>query len=338
MKKFPKVLILITVLVFLLPFSQAAWAASGKTVTITATDNGWDSQKIHNAIAAIVVEHAYDGYRFEDSTASSSMNWQAIIAGDVDLDIESWTDNVASYQDDVAAGDIVDVGVLVQDSRQGVYVPRYVIEGDPARGIEPMAPGLRSVEDLKKYPTIFPDDENPKKGRIYGSIPGWMADEVLYSKYLHYGLDKDFTYVRLGSEGTLFASLVSAYNLGAPWVGYCYEPTWVAGRLDLVLLDDAPYSGREAFLKGETAFPSQELKIVSGRDFAKKAPDLVGFFKNYRTGSALISEALSHLDEAKISHTEAAVWFLKKNDALLDGWLPEENAKKLRAYLATLKN
>ncbi|NCB64229.1 MAG: ABC transporter substrate-binding protein, partial [Clostridia bacterium] len=114
--------------------------SSGAAPTkIVATDNGWDSQRIHNAIAELVVEHAYKGYEFETSTAASNMNWQSLLAGDIDLDIESWTDNVATYPDDVARGDIVDVGVLVPDSRQGLYVPRYVIEGDQERGIEPMA-------------------------------------------------------------------------------------------------------------------------------------------------------------------------------------------------------
>src|SRR5690554_2025327 len=103
--------------------------------TITVTNNGWDSQMLHNEIAKFIVLNGYDNYDFQVSTGSSTMNWQAIIAGDVDLDIESWTDNVATYPEDVANGDIVDVGVLVPDSAQGLYVPRYVIEGDPERGI-----------------------------------------------------------------------------------------------------------------------------------------------------------------------------------------------------------
>ncbi len=315
----------------------AGFASAGaESVVIVATDNGWDSQKLHNAIAELVVEHAYEGYEFEVSTASSTMNWQSIINGDVDLDIESWTDNVATYPEDVANGDIVDVGILVADSAQGVYVPRYVIEGDAARGIEPMAPDLVTVEDLKKYAAAFPDDEDKSKGRIYGSIPGWMADEVLYNKYLHYGLDADFNYVRLGSEASLFASLVSAYNLGDPWVGYCYEPTWVTGKLDLVLLDDAPYEPA-LLMEGKCAFPRQALKIVSSNKFAEKAPELLGFFQKYETGSALISQALAHLDETKESYEQVAAWLIRQNDSLIDQWLPAENAQRLRAYLDGLE-
>lgn len=313
--------------------SNEAATETKEPVKIVATDNGWDSQKLHNEIAKIIVEHGYEGYDFEVSTAgSSTMNWQAIIKGEVDLDIESWTDNVASYPEDVSNGDIVDVGVLVPDSAQGLYVPKYVIEGDPERGIEPMAPDLKTVEDLKKYPELFPDDEDKTKGRIYGAIPGWMADEVLYKKYEYYGLDEMYNYTRLGSEAPLFASLVSAYNLGEPWVGYCYEPTWVSGKLDIVLLEDAPYDP-ELYLEGKCEYPKQELKIVSSNKFADKAPDLLEFFKKYKTGSQLIADALAYLDETKATHEETAKWLLKENDYLLDEWLPEENAERVRAYL-----
>jgi glycine betaine/proline transport system permease protein/glycine betaine/proline transport system substrate-binding protein len=300
--------------------------------TITVTNNGWDSQMLHNEIAKFIVLNGYENYDFQTSTGSSTMNWQAMIAGDVDLDIESWTDNVATYPEDVANGDIVDVGVLVPDSAQGLYVPRYVIEGDPERGIEPMAPDLKTVEDLKKYAHIFPDDEEPERGRIFGSIPGWMADEILYKKYEYYGLDESYNYVRLGSEAALFASLASAYNLGEPWVGYCYEPTWITGKLDLVLLEDAPYDPA-LYLEGKCEFPKQELKIVSSNKFAEKAPDLLEFFQKYKTGSQLISEALAYLDETGATHEETAKWFLKENDYLLDEWLPAERAEKVREAL-----
>lgn len=325
-------LVLIVVLSVFAGCSKEAATETKEPVTIVATDNGWDSQKLHNEIAKIIVEHGFEGYIFETSSASSTMNWQAIISGDVDLDIESWTDNVASYPDDVANGDIVDIGVLVPDSAQGLYVPRYVIEGDAARGIEPMAPDLKTVEDLKKYPDVFPDYEDKAKGRIYGSIPGWMADEVLYKKYELYGLDEMFNYARLGSEATLFASLVSSYNLGEAWVGYCYEPTWVSGKLELVLLEDAPYD-RDTFMDGKCEFPKQELKIVSSSKFAEKAPDLLECFKNYKTGSQLISDALAYLDETQATHEETAKWLLKENDNLLNEWLPEANAERVRAYL-----
>ena len=329
-----RILSIVLVLSMVIAFSGCGGTKTGDdVVTITATNNNWDSQILHNEIAKIIVNEGYDNYDFQLSTGSSTMNWQAIIAGDVDLDIESWTDNVATYEDDVANGDIIDLGVLVEDSAQGLYVPRYVIEGDAERDIEAVAPDLNTVKDLKKYAEFFPDDEDKTKGRIYGALPGWMADEVLVNKFELYGLDEFYNYARLGSESTLFASLTAAYNLGEPWVGYCYEPSLISGQLDIVLLEDEPYVNQESLKAGKTEFPSQKLKIICSNLFEEKAPDLAEFFKSYKTGSSLIAGALAYLEESEVSHEETAMWFLKENDYLLDEWLPAENAERVRDFL-----
>lgn len=327
-----KKLVILVVALLSVVFILGGCTTKSEKVTITATDNGWDSQMLHNHIAKFIVENAFENYELVLSTGSSTMNWQALVAGDIDIDIESWTDNVATYPDDVANGDIVNLGILVPNSAQGLYVPRYVIEGDAERGIEPMAPELKTVMDLKKYPHLFPDDEDKTKGRIYGSIPGWMADQELHKKYIAYGLDEMYTYTRLGSESTLFASLASAYNLGEPWVGYCYEPTWISGKLDIVLLEDAPYE-KALFEEGKCEFPKQELKIVSNKGFAAKAPDLVPFFEKYQTGSEMISKALAYLDETGETHEETAKWLLRENPELLDAWLTADQAAQVKKAL-----
>ncbi|MDR1379553.1 MAG: ABC transporter substrate-binding protein [Synergistaceae bacterium] len=313
--------------IFSPPFAFAA------SKTIVFTNNQWDSQMFHNELAKFIVENGFEGYRVELSTGSTTLNWQGIINGDVDLDIESWTDNVATYNDDVARKDIIPLGILVPDSAQGFYVPRYVIEGDPARGIKPLIPDLKNVWDLIKYADVFKDPEDSSRGRIYGAIPGWMIDEVLHNKYEYYKLNEGYNYFRVGSEAVLFASLASAYNLGEPWVGYCYEPTWITGKLDMVLLGDAPYDP-ELFQKGECEIPKQALRVVCGGHFPEKAPELVDFFSKYKTGSAFVSEALAYLEETKESHARTIVWFLKQHDSLLDEWLTPEQAKKVREAVA----
>ncbi len=330
---FRKTIALLSFFAVLFFFQASSYAAPKK---IVFTSNQWDSQMFHNEVAKFIVENAFDGYEVETSTGSTTLNWQGIINGDVDLDIESWTDNVTTYHEDVARKDIIPLGVLVPDSAQGFYVPRYIIEGDEKRGIKPSAPDLKTVKDLKKYPHLFKDPEDHSYGRIYGAIPGWMIDNIMHKKFLLYGLDEGFNYFRVGSEAVLFASLASAYNLGEPWVGYCYEPAWITGKLDLVLLDDAPYDPA-LYEQGACAIPKQQLMIVCGGHFPEKAPELLDFFKKYRTGAELVSKALAYLEEKKASHSEAAVWFLKENDYLLNDWLTPEQAEKIRTALAKHK-
>lgn len=308
-----------------------AITSSDETVLVLA-DSGWDSQRLHNEIVRLIIENAYDGYVIKTSTASTPMNWQALLAGDVDLDLECWPDNIVTYEEDLKNGYAVELGINTPDSKQGFYVPRYVIEGDAERGIKAMAPDLKTVKDLAKYPEIFPDDEDKTMGRVYGAIPGWFADEILHKKYEFYGLDEMYNYVRLGSDSTLFASLVSAYNLGDAWVGYCFEPTVVSGKLDIVLLEDEPYD-KERFHLGATEFKPQALKVLSNRHFAKKAPDLVPFLKKYGTNSKIVAEALAYIDDEKATHAETAKWILKTHPNLLKEWLPKKRADKIRAIL-----
>jgi len=297
-------------------------------------DSQWDSQSILNEIAKFIVENGFDGYEIDFSTASSTLNMQSMIIGDVDIEIELWPDNAANFAYYVAQGDLVTLGVVVTGGVQGVYVPRYMIYGCPERGIEPMTPTLRHVSDLARYPHIFTDPEDPSVGRFHAPIPAWaFASEIMDNKFRHYGLDSGFNFFRVGSEGVLFASLLYAYNLGEPWVGYLYAPSWIIGMVDVVMLEDEPFDP-ETFRSGATAFPSQSLLNVSSRFFSDKAPDLVDFFTNFSTTADAVSEALAHLEETRASHAEIAIWFMRTHDDKLDEWLTPEQAARVREALA----
>ncbi|NCB31385.1 MAG: ABC transporter permease subunit, partial [Clostridia bacterium] len=246
--------------------------------------------------------------------------------------MEAWTDNIVTYPTDLAAGRFTELGVNFDDNMQGLYVPRYVIEGDPERGIEALAPDLHTVEDLKKYPQVFKDEEAPDKGRVYGAIPGWEVDGIMHAKYEYYGLDAMYNYVQAGSEAALAAALANAYEKGEPIVGYYWEPTWLMGMYDFVLLEDAPYDA-ERYMLGETACPAVRVTIQASNTFVEAQPDYAAFLERYHTSSALTSTALSYIQENSASYEEAAAWFLRQNDALLDEWLTPAQAADVRAAL-----
>jgi len=291
---------------------------------------------IFNEIAKFIVENGFDGYVVEFSRGSSALNWQGMIRGDIDLEIEIWPDNVHTLEDDVAHGDIVPLGVIIPDSAQGIYVPRYVIEGCSERGIEPMAPTLRHVRDLARYAHVFRDPEDPSIGRFYGPIPSWaFISEIMHNKFRHYNLDAGYNFFRVGSEAALFTSLMSAYNLGDPWVGYLWEPTWIVGMLDLVMLEDEPFDP-ELLLAGACEIPNSALLVVSNRYFPERAPDLLDFFKNFSTDSVHISEAMAYQEETRASHARVAIWFMRQYDYLLDRWLAPEQAQRVREALARI--
>ena len=189
---------------------------------------------------------------------------------------------------------------------------------------------MQHVKDLKKYPDVFPDEENPSKGRILGATPGWDVDKVLVEKYKHYNLDDDYIYFRPGSEAAHDATLTSAYEPGEPVVGYYWEPTWIMGQYDFVLLEDEPYD-EDKYEKGMTDFPPVRVSITTSNGFASNSEnkDAIEFLKKYETSSDLTSKALAYMQENDADYEETALWFIKENKDLVNDWLTDEQASKL---------
>jgi glycine betaine/proline transport system permease protein/glycine betaine/proline transport system substrate-binding protein len=299
---------------------------------ISFLDAGWDSVRLHNAIAGTVLEELY-GYSWTEVTGSTPVTYQGILSGEIDASMEFWTDNIAYYEEDREAGKFQELGVNFDDNYQGFYVPRYVIEGDTERGIEASAPDLKSVWDLKNYPDVFVDDEDPSKGRVYGAIPGWEVDEIMHNKYLHYNLDENFIYFRPGSEAALATAITTAYERGEPIVAYYWEPTWLLGMYDMVLLEDEPYNP-ETFLNGETELPPVRVTIAVNNDFAEEGnEEAIEFLSKYSTSSALTSEGLAYMQETGADYIDTAKWFLTEHSELLDEWLNPEDAQAMKDSL-----
>ncbi len=318
-------------LVFLVMFVIAA-CVPDSAETVVFGDAGWDSMQFHNAVAMLVAQHAY-GYQTEQVSGTTAVTYNALKKGDIHVYMETWQDNIAPYEEDVSSGAVLALGVNYSDNVQGLYVPRYVIEGDPARGIEPMAPDLRTVADLKAYSAVFADPDQPDKGRLYGAISGWEVDKIMRNKHAFYGLDENYTYMDPGSDAALAAAIAGAYEKGEPIVAYYWEPAWITGLYDLILLEEAPYAA-DCYLDGACAFPSIDLTVTVNPAFYESHSAFADeFLSQYQTSSALTSQALAHMHETDSSYEEAAVWFLQGHRDLVDTWLPAERAERVHRWL-----
>lgn len=302
---------------------------------IAFANAGWESNMFHNAVAGLIAEEVF-GYTWTEVPGTTAVMHEGLLAGEIDVHMECWTDNIPPYEGDLAAGKFKELSVNFDDNYQGIYVPRYVIEGDAERGIEASAPDLKYVWDLKDYPEVFPDDENPGMGRVYGAIPGWEIDEIMHRKYLHYGLDETFVYFRPGSDPALQTAIMSAYDKGEPVAAYYWEPTWLLGMYDMVLLEDEPFD-ESVYLEGKCEAPAVRVTVGVSNQLAddENNEGLVDFLSNYQTSSALTSEGLAFMQETGTEdYVEAAKWFLGEHDELLDAWLEPEDAGTMRDFLS----
>ena len=312
------------ILAFLLSFSVSHGygytRSSDEKPIIRFADVGWDSVRFHNAVAGLVAERFFN-FDVRELSSTSVIAHEALVRGELDVVMEEWTANLPTYQEDVQGGKLKELGVNFEDNKQGFYVPRYVIEGDAERGLKPLAPGLKSVKDLARYPQLFPDQERKGRSVIYGGIPGWAITEIMRSKVHYYGLDKWFNYVEPGTDAALSTIIASAMDRGIPVVAYYWTPTWLMGKYDLVLLEDEPFSAA-LWEQGGCACPSVKVTVCASNDFAGRYPEFCGFLSRYHTTSDLISEALAYMQETGADSRATAEWFLERHDELLQEWLP----------------
>lgn len=305
-------------------------ACSEEDETIVFADAEWDSIRVHNHIAQTIVEEAY-GYDTEVIAGSTAATVQGLRDGDIQVYMEVWTDNIKDlYEESIESGDIVKVSTNFDDNDQGLYVPTYVIEGDEERGIEPMAPDLRTVEDLKKYPEVFADPEDPDKGRIINGPSGWTVEETITTKFDTYGLGETMNNFIPGSDAAAVADLVRAYENGEAWVGYYWSPTWVTAEYDLTLLEEPPFDQEIWDENRGTEFPPNDVVIAVHKDMPDEAEDIVSFLENYETSNELTEDALKYMEETGASAEEAAIWWMHENEELWTSWISADDAEKVK--------
>ncbi len=323
-----KYIIRISTIVLLIIFAAGMFAGCAKKEkTIAFADVGWDSILFHNAVAGTIAEKVF-GYTWSEVSGSTPITHEAVKKGEIDVHMEVWTDNLPSYAADLENGELKELSVNFDDNVQGFYVPRYVVEGDGTRGIEPVAPNLKRVSDLGDYASVFKDPEDASMGIIYGGIAGWEITQIMHKKYLYHNLDKTYNYLEPGSDAATNAVLVAAYDRGEPVVAYYWEPTWLLGKYDFVLLEDEPYDS-DLYHEGKCECPSVKVTVCTSNSFYANNPEFCGFLSKYRTSSALTSEALAYIEETGADYKEAAVWFLNENSDIVKGWLTDEQADAL---------
>ncbi|HZJ08650.1 MAG TPA: ABC transporter substrate-binding protein [Trueperaceae bacterium] len=306
----------------------------------------WESAQVATWLARLVLEHGF-GCETDAIPGTVVPIYQGAIRGDVDVVMEVWTDNVPEpWSEAVAAGTVEQLGLAFDDADQGWYVPRYLVEGDAERGIEPAAPDLRSVFDLANYTELFRDPERPDKGRFYNCVIGWQCELINTVKLHAYDLADDYTDFKAGTGVALAASLEGAYLRGEPWVGYYWGPTWVLGRLDLLKLDEPPFEPAcwEAFTAlldtpeaatEACAYPTSTAVLAFGSRFKEDAPDqLRAFFESYHGSSGMLSAALGFMHANDVGPRDAARHLLMTRPELLRSWVDEAVAARVEAALA----
>lgn len=338
MKKFPTLLAGL-LLAFGLASTDTAAAAEQPT-PIHFGAIGWESGALTTEILRLIVERGY-GYPTDTLPGSSVSMEVALARNDLQVIAEEWAGRSPAWVKAEQAGQVYALGDTVKNAEEGWWVPAYVIKGDPARNLKPLAPELRSVDDLKRYPQVFRDPEVPEKGRFLNSPSGWTSETVNSQKLKAYGLDGLYNNFRSGTGAALDAEISSAIRRGQPVLFYYWSPTPLMGRYDLVRLEEPAFDAAAwATLtdannpnpQGSRSLPAK-LSIGVSKTFHDQYPELVAMFEKVELPIDILNKALARMSESRQKPPEAALAFLREHPEVWKAWLPTDKAAKVEAGL-----
>ena len=294
----------------------------------------WGSAQFGNSIARFIIESGY-GYPTYSVFGSSVPMFQSLCKGDVHVYMEVWLPNTQElYNKAIAKDQVEDVGRYFGDAVQGWFVPRYVVEGDTKRGIKPIAPDLKSIDDLERYSHLFASKEQPGIGRLIDGSPGWFSSKIDCMKLKTYRLDDNYAQVITGSLDALAAELKDAYEKGKPILVYMFGPSWPLASFDLKQIDEPRFTPERWSTDKGCAFPLNQVKIVVHSSLPQRTPEIVEFFGEMSMDCNDISSILFTMKEQDLTPEEAAIMWLKKNENIWSQWVPLDVAQKIKQALS----
>ncbi len=322
------------------PSGQAAGCNGGQPVRFA--DQNWESASFTTHVLVRILQDAF-GCDTEIVPGTPAAAEAALAQDDLQIISEIWSGRSAIIEDAIKAGRVRVVGdTLEGGAEQGWYVPEFVIKGDPARGIEPMAPGLESWSDLPRYKELFRDPEHPDKGRFLNCPTGWVCENTNSRLLSLYGLDEHYTNFRAGTGAALDAAISSAHERGQPLLFYYWSPAGLMAKYRLHRIELPPFDAAcwETIVSGEgtpcpTDFLRARLAVAVSTPFAEANPDVVAFLERVSFEPARLNQAILEMTEGRVAGEIMADRFLKSDPQLWARWLNAAQASRLETALGT---
>ena len=304
--------------------SPAALAACDKPVKIA--ENDWTGNLIDINLAKVIMEE-HLGIEAELVFADYTAQWAGLANGDLDIAMEIWPSfSWDAWDEWVVEKKVVEkVSDLGMIGSSGWYVPTYVIKGDAARGIEPMAPNLKTWQDIEQYADLFKRPETGDKIFCIDAIQSWEIKNEARIEAL--GLNMVNVYA--GTEGALIAEIEGAYERGeALFICDMWKPHWVQGKYDLTEIELPPYSDECYGVDGKEPgdfgcdFPDEMTYNIARVGFKDECPQAYDLIKNMWLTAEQQQVMMVMVDLEGMEMEAAVKSWMADNEDVWKKWLP----------------
>lgn len=271
----------------------------------------WTGQHISAHIAGSALKEM--GFQVEYVTAGAVPQWSAFAEGSLHFQPEVWTNNVGEiYPKAVEAGDIVVLGSLGLEPKEGWFYPPYMEES---------CPGLPSYTALYDCAQAFAAADTFPNGRLITYPADWgtrSADQVA-------AVGLPYQPVAGGSEGAMLAELKSAVAAQQPILMMFWQPHWIHAEIDLNVVEwdssSADCAAGANQSKGAACgFAQASVDKVVTKEFEAKWPAAFAFAQKYELSNDVQNALIAKVDQGGMSVEEAVAEWMAANEATWRAW------------------
>ena len=295
---------------------------------IVFSDLNWTSAQFQDRVAQYIVEEGY-GYPTDVVFGGTLPLFNGLRNGDSHVTMEIWLPNQdEAWMEAQAAGEVVSVGEsLGKDWQSSFVIPRYLQEQHPE---------LDSVEDLKedRFKELFATSETGGKARLVSCVIGWACEDVNAKQIEGYGLSDHVHIINPGDGAAGNADLYGAYEKQEPWLGYQWGTNDPIVELDMVTLEEPPYTDECWFTTKACGYELATILIAVHPDLLTEAPDVIQFLRAWDMSIErydAVGKWRRENPNADINDT--ALWWLNNNVTLWSSWVTEEAAESIQSAL-----
>lgn len=296
---------------FAIGAAAPAFASSDDTIKIAI--NEWTGQQLSAHIVGGILTET--GHQVEYIVAGTVPQWSAISEGTLHLQPEVWTNITGDlYPKAVEAGDIVVVGTLGLEAKEGWFYPPYMNE---------MCPGLPSYQALYDCAQAFATAETFPNGRLIT----YPADWGTRSKDQVAAIGLPFNPVAGGSEGAMIAEIKAAVDAKQPLMMMFWQPHWVHSVIDLDLVEwdsSSPdcLAGVDQERGKACGFAQANVEKAVNRDFQTTWPEAYSIVEKFQLTNDVQNALIHEVDQKGRSVEEVAAEWVSQNEAT---WRPYVN-------------
>jgi glycine betaine/proline transport system substrate-binding protein len=316
------------------PAQDAVSCGTGRTIDIA--EMTWASAAALAHIHARILKDGY-GCKVEIVAGDTVPTSASMLArGKPALAPELWTNSIQEqWQKGMKDGVVAELGDTYEGGGyEAWFIPQYFHEKHPE---------LVTAEDVVKHPELFPDPEDPSKGRLYSCPPGWTCELANAALFKAYDMKaKGWNLFSPGSGGTLAASISRAFQRKEPIFYYYWGPTAILGKHPSFALEMPPVDIKAYRCNtnkecrdppAKTAWPSSPIKVGAAAWIKTDAPAVAKYLAGTTMTRAQVSALVAWGDDNKAGAEATALHFLKGSQDTWTKWVPGEVARKVKASL-----